>query len=448
MREEVDIVTPVERAIARLSATGVDFFDVFSSCSRSLKTKVMGRGIVDVNSIIDVGVGVRVFKDKGMGSASSQSLDLSDIEETVKKAVAYANVAQPDPYFKGMPTPSRAPKVTDLCDDEVKNLNPLDVGKLTKKMIEATREVRQGAMMSGGVDTSRFKTYLVTSTGVDIEDQRTMVGAFLSVTYKEGEDVGSSSEFEYGISVPEIDFAKIGKKAARKAVEQFGSKKVESATLPLVIAPDPASTLLFGLAGAISGEAAVKGRTFASGLLGKQISQDFLTVVDDGTIPGAVGSDTYDGEGIPTRRLTILDRGVLREFLHNSYSAGIAGVKTNAHAQRGGYGISVGAGPTNLLVRPGDCSKDEMIADTRRGVLVTGAMLYPNPVTGEFSSTLDEGFLIENGEKGHPVKNLMAGGHLLELYRGVDMISKEGRTYGRGHFVPYVRVSGVRLSGN
>jgi len=448
MREEVDIVTPVERAVTRLSTTGVDFFDVFSSFSRSLKTKVMGRGIVDVNSIVDVGIGVRVFKNKGMGGASSQSLDPSDIDDTVKKALAYANVAQPDPYFKGMPGPSRAPKVTGLCDNGVNGLNPLDVGKLTEEMIGATKEVRQGAMMSGGIGTSHFRTYLMASTGVNIEDQRTIVGAYLSVTYREGVDVGSSSEFEYGVSIPEIDFAQVGRKAARKAVEQFGSEKVESATLPLVIAPDSASTLVFSLAGAISGEAAVKGRTFASGLLGKQVARESLTVVDDGTLPGAVGSDTYDGEGVPTRRVTVLDKGVLREFLHNSYSAGIAGVKTNAHAQRGGYGISVGAGPTNLLVSPGDCSRDEMIADTRRGVLVMGAMFYPNSVTGEFSSTLDEAFLIENGEVKHPVKNLMAGGHVLELCRGIDMISKEGRTYGRGHFVPYVRASGVRLSGS
>ena len=96
--------------------------------------------------------------------------------------------------------------------------------------------------------------------------------------------------------------------------------------------------------------------------------------------------------------------------MHNSYSAGIAGVETTGHAQRGGYGCYLGAGPTNIRVKPGDSSLDEMITETKKGILVTNAPFSPNMVSGEFSSTIDEGFLIENGEKKHPVKNLMAGG--------------------------------------
>jgi PmbA protein len=448
MRGDVDLVAPADRAASSLRRAGVDFFDVFAWFSRSLRTKVMGRGITDSSSVVDVGIGVRAFVNKGTGVASSEGLGSADIDEAVRKAVKFARVAQPDPFFKGMPGPSRATEVKGLCDERVVDLTPLEMGRFAEQMILAASEVRRGAMMEGSVSASYSRSYLVTSTGVNVDDERTSAYAYLSATYREPGDVGSSSEFEYGVSPSDIDFRVIGREAAKKAVEQFGSKRVESAMLPLIVVPDAASTLVFGLAGAISGEAVVKGRTFASGLLGEQVASDALTVVDDGTIPGAVGSDTYDGEGVPPRRLTVLEKGTLKEFLHNSYSAGIAGVQTNGHAQRAGHGTSVGAGPTNLRVAPGDSSLDEMIADTKRGVLVTGAMFYPNMVTGEFSTTVDEGFLIENGEKRHPVKNLMAGGHVLELYKRMDLISREGRTYGGGHFVPYVRISAVKLSGS
>ncbi|MEM2936653.1 MAG: metallopeptidase TldD-related protein, partial [Candidatus Bathyarchaeia archaeon] len=134
-------------------------------------------------------------------------------------------------------------------------------------------------------------------------------------------------------------------------------------------------------------------------------------------------------------------------FLHNSYSAGIAGVETTGHAQRGGYGGYVGAGPTNVRVKPGDSSLDEMIAETKRGILATNAGFFPNMVSGEFSSTIDEGFLIAGGEKKHPVKNLMAGGHILDLYKNIELISREGRTIGRGHFFPAVKIGQVKLAG-
>jgi len=222
---------------------------------------------------------------------------------------------------------------------------------------------------------------------------------------------------------------------------------VESGTLPIILAPDSTSSLIAGLMMAISGESAVKGRTFASGCIGKQVAPQNLEIYDDGTIPGAIASSAYDGEGVPRRLTKVVSEGTILTFLHNSYSAGIAGVETTGHAWRGGYGGSVGAGPTNIRVKPGDSSLDETISETKRGILATNAAFFPNMVSGEFSSTIDEGFLIEEGEKKHPVKNLMAGGHILELYNNIEMISKEGRIIGKGHFFPAIKISQIKLAG-
>ena len=443
----IDLTAPVERAARLLSRSGLDFFDVYASYSRSMRITIMGKGIKDTGSSVDVGLGVRAYKNKGLGTAYSQSLNPLDVEETANRAIAYARVAQPDPFFREIPGPSKAPDVGGLFDEKVAGLNMEEVGEFAKEMIGAVGDVRPGAMHDGGVSAGCTRSFFVASTGVSVKDERTVLSASIAATYKQGQDTGSSSEFEYGMSLPEVDFAKVGRRAAEKAVEQFGSRKVESATLPLVIVPEPASSMFFGLMAAISGEQVVKGRTFASNLLGNQIGPEWLGIHDDGTLPGAVGSATYDGEGVPTRRMSVVDHGSLKAFLHNSYSAGIAGVETNGHAQRGGYGVYVGAGPANVVVKPGDSSLDEMIAETKRGILVSGADFAPSMVTGEFSSTIDEGFLIENGEKKNSVKNLMAGGHILDLYRSMDMISREGRTFGKGHFFPSVRISAVRLSG-
>lgn len=445
--EKIDLVTPVEKALRMLSKLDIDFFDVFASYVRSLRISIMGRGINESLSRIDIGIGVRAFKNKGMGIAYSQSLEDSDIEATVKRAVGFAKVSQPDPYFRGIPGPSKAPEVPGLCDKEIVDLTLDDAAQIPKDMIDAAESVRKGGMYRGGFNTSYGKACLMTSTGISIEVEKTIASAYIQPVYREGEDVGSSYEFDYATSLAEIDPQKIGRRAAEKATEQFGSKRIESGTLPIILSPESASSLFSSLLLALSGEPAVKRRTFASKLLGKKIGPEILEILDDGTIPGAVASNTYDGEGVPKRPLKVVDRGVILTFLHNYYSAGIINVESTGHAIREGYEGNVGAGPSNIRVSPGDSALDEMISETKRGILVTSASFTPNMVSGEFSTTIDEGFLIENGEKGHPVKNLMIGGHILNLLENIELISREGRTFGKGHFFPSIKIREVKLSG-
>lgn len=443
----MDLVTPAEKAMRILSRLDIDFYDVVTSYTRSISISILGRGIKEASSRVDVGIGVRAFKNKGMGVAYSQSLEDSDIEVTVKRAVSFARVAQPDPYFKGIPSPSKAPEVPSLFDVNIAELTLEDACRFPVEMINAAEGVRGGAMYHGGFSASHAKACLMTSTGVSVETEKTAVSAYLQPVYRDGDDVGSSYEFDYGVSLNDIDVYWIGRRAAEKSLEQFGSRKIESGLLPLILMPESSSSLFSSLLSALSGEAAAKGRTFASRLLGRQIGPENLEILDDGTIPGAIASSTYDGEGVPKRPVKVLERGTVLTFLHNSYSAGIMNVKSTGHAIRGGYGGYVGAGPSNIRVKPGDSTINEIIAETKRGILVISTSFTPNMVSGEFSTTIDEGFLIEGGEKKHPVKNLMAGGYILNLVRDIELISRDGRTFGKGHFFPAVKIREVRLSG-
>ncbi|MEM3545772.1 MAG: TldD/PmbA family protein [Candidatus Bathyarchaeia archaeon] len=445
---KADLVTPVEKAMRMLSRFDLDFYDVVASYSRSLSISILGRGIKEATSHVDVGIGVRVFKNRGMGVTFSQSLEENDIEATVKRAVVFARISQPDPYFKGIPGPSKAPEVPGLCDGEIVDITLESISRIPKEMIEAAESIRRGATYFGGFGAGYVKSYLMTSTGVSISFEKTYASAYIQPVYREGDDVGSSFEFEYATALSNIKPQWIGERAAENAVKQFGSKRIKSDSMPLILAPEASGdSLFFNLLAALSGESAVKKRTFASGLLNKQIGPESLEVLDDGTIPGAVASSTYDGEGVPKRPLKVVEKGTVLTFLHNSYSAGIMNVESTGHAIRSGYSGYVGAGPSNIRVKPGDSTLDEMIAETKRGILVTRASFTPNMVSGEFSATIDEGFLIENGEKKHPIKNLMAGGHILNLFRDIELISKDGRVFGGGHFFPAVKIREVKLSG-
>ncbi|MEM1515313.1 MAG: TldD/PmbA family protein [Candidatus Bathyarchaeia archaeon] len=444
---DADISMPVERAMGLLRGLDVDFYDVVAVYSRSINVSIFGRGIREATSKVDVGLGVRVFKNKGLGVAYTQSLDESDVEETIKRAVKHARAAQPDPYFKGIPGPSRAQMVLGLCDKEVVDLTLEDAAKISRSMIDGCEGVRGGGVYRGEFNANYVRFHLMTSTGVNVMDEKTSVSAYIRPVYREGGDVGSSYEFDYSVRLSGIDPYLIGQKAAKKAVEQFGSRRIMSGVLPLILLPEASSTLFMSLLSALSGERAVKGRTFASNLLGKQVAPEIIEIIDDGTIPGAVFSSTYDGEGVPKKPIKVIEDGIVLTFLHNSYSAGIMNVESTGHAIRNGYRGYVGAGPSNVRVKPGDSMLDEIINETRRGILIVDASLSPNIISGDISATIDEGFLIENGKKTFPIKNLMVGGHILELLKNIDMISREGRVFGGGHFFPTIRIKEAKLSG-
>lgn len=443
---EVDLASPVEKALRMLSRMNLDFYDVYAVHSRSLMIDILGKGVKEARLRVDVGLGVRAYKSKGLGVAFTQSLSLSDVERTVRKAVDFARAAQPDPYFKGLPGPSKASEVPGLYDEETASLTLEEAASLAERMIDAAEDVKAGAMYRGGLAAGHARSHLATSTGISVETEKTGISAYIALTYRRGDDVGSSYEYDYSISASELDLEKIGRRAAEKAMEQFGSRRVKSGTMPIILTPESSSLLIGGLMAAISGESAAKGRTFASKYLGKQMASQLLNILDDGTVPGAFASSTYDGEGVPRRPTEVVKDGVLLTFLHNSYSAGILGVETTGHARRS-YSGNVDAGPTNIKVKPGDSSLQEMIEETAKGILVTGASFHPNIVSGEFSTTIDEGFLIEGGEKKHPVKNLMAGGNITEMYMNIKLVSKEGRTIGKGHFFPSIMISQVKLAG-
>jgi len=183
-----------------------------------------------------------------------------------------------------------------------------------------------------------------------------------------------------------------------------------------------------------------RNRSYLLGKKGEQIASDLLTLTDNAPIPRGGSSSAYDGEGFPRKPLTVVGNGVLLTCLHNSYTANKAKEPNPGHSTRGGIS------PTNVNPRLGQVTAAEIIADTKEGLYINRGGVSPNPVTGDFSVTVDFGFKIENGELAYPVKNTMLGGHMLEFLRNLDAISSDYREE-PGSLMPTLRVQNVRVAG-
>jgi PmbA protein len=215
----------------------------------------------------------------------------------------------------------------------------------------------------------------------------------------------------------------IGRVAAQRALRRLGARRVKTAEVPVIFDPQMAATLIRHIAGAASGPSLYRGASFLLNRLGETIAAPSITIVDDGTMPGALGSRPFDGEGLPTRRTVLVDRGVLTSYLLDSYSARKLGLASTHHAARDGGGVSVST--TNLHLAPGDARPESLIRSVKSGLYVTELIGFGvNGVTGDYSRGA-VGMWIDNGELAYPVEEITVAGNLLEMFRAVEGVGND-----------------------
>jgi PmbA protein len=158
--------------------------------------------------------------------------------------------------------------------------------------------------------------------------------------------------------------------------------------------------------------------------LGKRIASEQVTLVDDATLAKGLATRPFDGEGVVSQRTLVIERGVLRNFLYDTYTARKAAARSTGNASRGWSSLPH-IGTSNFVLEPGAKSADEIVRSTKRGLLVT-AMLGSgaNVVTGEYSRGAN-GLWIENGEVVHPVQEVTVSGSLLELLAAIDAVGND-----------------------
>jgi PmbA protein len=207
-----------------------------------------------------------------------------------------------------------------------------------------------------------------------------------------------------------------------------------------------AGSLLGNLCSAISGYSLYKGASFLIGQLGKPLFPDFVTIYDDGLMPGGFGSRPFDGEGLPSRTQTIIDRGILKSYLLDSYSGRKLGMPSTGNASRG-VGDSPSAGPTNFYLAPGAASPTDIIRSVKQGLYITELIGFGiNMVTGDYSRGA-AGYWIENGELAYPVEEITIAGDLKEMFAHIEMVGSDLEFRGR-IASPTIKIIEMMIAGN
>jgi len=238
----------------------------------------------------------------------------------------------------------------------------------------------------------------------------------------------------------------VGRRAAERALRRLGARKVSTREVPVVFDPEISATLLRHLSAALSGYSLYKGASFLVGKLGERIASELVSVVDDGTIPGALGSKPFDGEGLPVNKRTVVERGVLKSYLLDTYSGRKLGLPSTGNASRS-VGEPPGVSPTNFFLTPGSHSPEQIVASVDEGLYVTELIGFGvNLVTGDYSRGA-VGLWIEKGKLAYPVEEITIAGNLKEMLCNIEMVGNDLELRGR-IAAPTVKISRMTVAGN
>ena len=435
MERYIDIANAACEAAMR---SGADCADVHlqESVSRAIGLELGEVKNVDARSYS--GVSVRAFSRGGCGWASASKLDEADARAAGEAAATLAKAADADPDFHDLPVGGPLVEIEGLWDEAVAALTLSDLlGYLTPE-IEAVRAVAPDAIIGGGSGLWSGGSVYVNSKGTCVTQRGSGVGCYISTAVRRGDDVGAYGDGDHGRRMSDFDPAGIGKRTAEESLRLLGSRTAPSGVFPVLFSKECGRNVLMPLIHGANAEDVQRKRTWLVGKQGEQVASQALTMVDDPFIPGGGGSSPADGEGVPHKKLTVVDRGVLTTYLHNSYTAGKAAVENTAHSTRGGIS------PTNCNPATGDRTEAELLSAMGTGLYVNSGGLAVNDTSGDFSQVVDTGYWVENGEIAYPVKETMISGTYVDFLRAIQALSSDPKVQ-PGSISPAVLVGKIRV---
>jgi PmbA protein len=221
--------------------------------------------------------------------------------------------------------------------------------------------------------------------------------------------------------------SKIASRACWEATSLLGGKTLSTRNAPVIFDRDVGFALLRHMFAMIDGKNIADGLSILGGRIGERVASPLITIVDDATIPGGIGSRRFDAEGTPSRRTVVVDGGMLKSYLFDSRTGRKSGFATTGNARRDGFRALPAVGYTNLLVEAGPMSVDEIRTSTESGLWLlslAGWWLSINPSAGDFSSGA-KGLWIDGGEIAHPVKKVTIASNVLDMLAAVDAVGDD-----------------------
>jgi len=437
--------------LSRARMHGATEADVMVADGETFSVQVRLSAVDRLTKAREKRLGLRVFFGKRSASASTSDFSKESLNRLVSDTCALAKAVVEDEQ-SGLPDGNLVAK--DQPDLDLYDPTSLE----TEAQIELARRAEAAALGADPRITNSEGAEFDSSSGrVLLGNSHGFLGEYRSSTFSisvspiaTAPESGSMQQDSWytvrhrfaGLDSPES----VGQEAARRAVRRLGARKLSTRRAPVVFDQEMAASLLGNLCQAASGYALYKGASFLIGHLGKRLAPEFVTIYDDGRLPGGLGSRPFDGEGLPTRKTTVVERGMLTSYLLDTYSGRKLGLASTGNAARG-IGESPSVGPTNFYLVSGTTAPAEILRSVGEGLYVTELIGFGvNMVTGDYSRGA-AGFWIENGELAYPVEEITIAGNLKQMFADIEVVGSDLEFRGR-IASPTIKIREMMIAGN
>jgi PmbA protein len=434
-----------ERLVTAARRAGADAADALAVRSVSLAVEVREGAVEESERSEGDEVGLRVFVGRRQAVVSSNDVK-ADVTGLAERAVAMARAAPEDP-FAGLADPAQLARDIpdlDLLDPDLPSVTLLEE---RAKRAESAALAVKGVTKSGGASASAGIGGIVLVTSQGFRGAYLNSGQSVSMTAIAGEGTAMERDYDYSSALHSADLEppeKVGRSAGERTVERLNPRKVDTKRVPVVFDRRVAGSLVGHLAGAINGSAVARKTSFLKDRLGERLFRSGIDVIDDPRRRRGLRSRPFDAEGVATRRLAVVEDGVLKSWFLDSATGRELGFATTGHAQRG-VSSTPSPGASNLHLSAGADTPEALLADIADGFYVTDLIgMGVNQVTGDYSRGAS-GFWIENGRRSYPVSEMTIAGNLVEMFRTLSPANDLEFRFGTN--APTLRVEGLTVAG-
>ncbi len=421
MSKEQTLANLAEFVVAEAKTAGATDCDVSLYVADSVDTGVRMREVEELGTAVQKqGLSFRAYVGQNSASTSSTDFRRKSVQQMIRDTIEMARASEPDP-FAGLPDANHLAKSDHLADlalfdASVATLSP-------GRKIEMALAAEEAALsFDKRITNSEGAGFSDSSGTYAYANSRGFAGAYkstrciLQTSVVAGENGGmqSGAWWHQTTCFAELESPEsIGREAARRAIRSLGARKVASQQCAVVFDPQMAASLLGKFASAADGAAIYRNSSFLVGKIGQKVASKSLTIVDDGLMPGKLGSRPWGREGLSLNKRTIVRAGRLEQYFLDAYSA------------RKLKELPNGGGITNLYIEPGSTSAEEIIASVQNGLFLTSTSGFGfNAVTGDYSQGA-AGIWIENGQLAYPVDEITIAGNLLEMLNCLEVVGND-----------------------
>jgi len=417
---------------------GIDETETYLVSNNVLTIRLVNNAVFESKGVHDVGVGLRVIKGDMLGFSSTADFSKKSLENLVDTAASTAK-ARKLPFKYSFPKPKKMPRIAGICDKKLAELPSEKAVELAYDMVEASMAHNKKIVDNAGVlNVVSYETMVLNTHGVAAKNAGTFFEASLSATAKGGGNVSEGSSATAGRSLKELKPKDVGEKAAKMALSGLKSQKLKEDIYTVLLDYEPTYGVLSYASMLVSPMIAKLYFPLFLDKLGKKVASPQITLIDDPLMPNGVGSAQVDDEGTPSGRQVIIDKGVLKTFVYDSFYGAIDKKKSTGNAIRTSFAVGVSSFPgknyngepipvpRNPYFKPGRWKRDEILKETKQGLLVRRFHYtrLTNPTRGDFTSVLRMGlYAVKNGEIAGALKKSRLLDNLLSILQNVDAVS-------------------------